>query len=109
MRFKWFRRYGKRYFSRGLFIKVSILVIFLLTINWAISREDGSGNTIDRDLIAPAGAGMINDGSSNVITCAIGQTCVGLSQRGGGSVLIHGVFYPEEIAAPTETTGYLIY
>jgi len=94
---------------RTRFVLIMCIVALLAVVGWAIAREDGNGNTIEQDLIAPAGGGRITDAGLNDVIAAAGQPCVGVSQASNGSKLTHGVDFAEAEVTVTGTMGFISY
>jgi hypothetical protein len=81
----------------------TLSAIFLLTLSmaWAGTRMDGSGNTIERDVVSPAGGARISTllGSMNATA---GQAAAGLSTSASGMRLYHGIHGPGYIKAASQ-------
>ena len=90
------------------FVVVFCILVFALALGWAGTRQDESGNTIEQDLIAPAGGGQMADSGDNAIVASAGQVCVGVSRADNNSELFHGVYFPEEAPAGN-LSGIVVY
>jgi hypothetical protein len=65
-----------------------------LSLAWAGTRMDGSGNTITRDVVAPAGGMTLNTLSNGSINATAGQVTAGLSINSQGMRIYHGIHGP---------------
>ena len=76
--------------------RLMLVAFFLLVLSmaWAGTRIDGSGNTIQRDVVSPAGGTLIKTSLFESINATAGQVVVGQSHDSTGMRLYHGVHGP---------------
>jgi hypothetical protein len=78
--------------QRALILGAFFLLV--LSMAWAGTRFDGSGNTIKRDVVSPAGGARIKTFLLGSMNATAGQVVVGQSQDSAGMRLYHGVHGP---------------
>ena len=86
-----------RYITR---VGVVVVLTILAAITWAGVLQDGGGNEISTDIVAPAGGARIASGGGAVLNSCIGQTAVGLSFTTADARLCSGVLTPRRLPEP---------
>ena len=79
---------------------VIVVLAILTAATWASVLQDGGGNSISTDVVAPGGGGRIVSGHGAVLNSCIGQTAVGLSLTTTDVRLSSGVLAPQGVASP---------
>ncbi len=84
---------------RQAILALSAVFLLALSMAWAGTRMDGSGNTIERDVVSPAGGNRISTSLFSSMNATAGQAVAGLSASASGMRLYHGIHGPGYIRA----------
>ncbi len=77
-----------------------VLAALAATLGWAGILQNDNGDSISRDLVAPAGAGRATDAAGNTIDSAAGQIAGKISTAPSGRQLYHGAHGPLSLTEP---------